>query len=628
VSETGQRESSVESTLNVTDLFHLLPVLGTGHSFITTLESDNQRLRSEVQQWKTEAQRLAQVLERLKFQQQTPRENVDPNQIQLAFDKLAADLLKHLAKPEAQELTGTPDAEQPPAKPRKHTPHGRGILPENLPTDTIVITPKNLPEGAQLIGEDVSYKLSYRRGSFRRLKIVRPRYALPSEFVGQCDGDEVQFFENTSFSALGTSVTIPEACSVPAQPSAVEPVESESTGVSTHPAESASVEQVEVEASLTAQGAPSGRGQTTVIQSNIPADVIPRGLPTVDLLANILVGKFADKLPFNRQQGIFGRTGTSITRTVMCQWTEAVSEKVRPLIAEMERDAREHADVIYTDSTGILVQDKQRCKKGSFWVYVSNNGHIIFRYASDGSGDEPKRFFAGFRGIVVADATATLDAIIGTFDGPSDRAGCYSHARRYFFKALETERDLALIGVGMVNRIFELERPWAKLPPAQRLSLRQTQCAPVFEALLGWAKEQFPRAEHGSRLYKALFYFINNERELRCFLRDGKVALTNNVSERQLRALVTGRANWMFIGGDHTGPWTANLSSLMGSCALNLLDPESYIRDLLRVLPYWPKDRLLELCPRDWTATRARLDPVELALPLGPLTIPPIASRP
>ena len=626
MNETEQHESpSAESTLAATDLLDILPGLDSEDPLVDKLESECKRLRSEVDQWKTEAQRLAQVLERLKFQQQTPRENVDPNQIQLAFDKLAADLLKHLAKGPPSDSPQAPDSSQPPAKTRKITPHGRGILPENLPTDTIVLTPKNLPPGAQLIGEDVSYKLSYRRGSFRRLKIVRPRYAVAAEFVGQCDGDQVQFFENSSFSALGTSVA-PEACSVPAQPSAVEPVESESLDASNQPVESASVEQDVVDASLTAEGAPGGRGQTTVIQSNIPADVIPRGLPTVDLLANVLVGKFADKLPFNRQQGIFDRTGTSITRTVMCQWTEAVSEKVRPLIAEMERDAREHADVIYTDSTGILVQDKQRCKKGSFWVYVSNNGHIIFRYASDGSGDEPKRFFAGFRGIVVADATATLDAIIGTFDGPLDRAGCYSHARRYFFKALETERELALIGVGMVNRIFELERPWAKLPPAQRLALRQKHCTPVFDALLGWAKEQFPLAEHGSRLYKALFYFINNEREFRCFLRDGKVALTNNVSERQLRALVTGRANWMFIGGDHTGPWTANLSSLMGSCALHGLDPESYLRDLLRVLPYWPKDRHLELCPRDWSATRARIDPVELALSLGPLTVPAAAS--
>jgi hypothetical protein len=30
------------------------------------------------------------------------------------------------------------------------------------------------------------------------------------------------------------------------------------------------------------------------------------------------------------------------------------------------------------------------------------------------------------------------------------------------------------------------------------------------------------------------------------------------------------------------------------------------------VLPHWPRERYLELAPRYWSATRARLDPKEL----------------
>lgn len=50
-----------------------------------------------------------------------------------------------------------------------------------------------------------------------------------------------------------------------------------------------------------------------------------------------------------------------------------------------------------------------------------------------------------------------------------------------------------------------------------------------------------------------------------------------------------------------------------------------YLRDILRGLPHWPRDRYLELAPKFWTATRARLDPTQLATDLGPLTVP---SRP
>ncbi len=39
------------------------------------------------------------------------------------------------------------------------------------------------------------------------------------------------------------------------------------------------------------------------------------------------------------------------------------------------------------------------------------------------------------------------------------------------------------------------------------------------------------------------------------------------------------------------------------------------------VLPHWPRDRYLELAPRYWRITRARLRADELADELGPLTI-------
>lgn len=548
-------------------------------ALLEQLAADNATLRSELQQWKSEAQRLAEVLERIKDQVRTPHEHVDPNQIQLAFERLAPELLS-VVLPDA----GTPASDDKKKTRRKITPHGRGILPEHLPVDTILITPSNLPEGAKVVGEDISWRLAYRRASFRRLKIVRPRYVVPTEAAASCDGDQARLIQNESYSAMQAQAQGADA-------------------------------QAAAAATTTA-------GDTTIVQASAPAELIMRGLPTSELLASILTGKFADKLPFNRQEGIASRSGVSVARNVMCQWTEAASESARYVVTAMEKDARDKAAVIHTDSTGILVQQKERCKKGAFWVYVSDNGHVIYRYSADASGAEPRKFFAGYRGIVVADATATLDAIIGTDDGPTDRAGCWSHARRYFYKAIETDRDLALIGLGLANRVFELERPWAGLPPSKKLALREQHSRPVFQALLDWCNEQLPHAENKSRLYKALFYFTNNQRDLSCFLRDGHVALTNNVSERELRRLVIGRANWLFVGSDDTAPWTGTITSLVGSCALHRLDPEAYLRDLFRVLPHWPKSRLLELCPRDWPVTRARLDAVELALPLGPLRVP------
>lgn len=58
------------------------------------------------------------------------------------------------------------------------------------------------------------------------------------------------------------------------------------------------------------------------------------------------------------------------------------------------------------------------------------------------------------------------------------------------------------------------------------------------------------------------------------------------------------------------------------------LDPEAYVRDLFRVLAYWPRDRYLELAPKYWTDTRARLDSNELDAEIGTLSVPDALMSP
>ena len=47
----------------------------------------------------------------------------------------------------------------------------------------------------------------------------------------------------------------------------------------------------------------------TITQAPVEAHVIDKGIPTTGLLAQVLVGKYADHLPLYRQEAIFGRAG-------------------------------------------------------------------------------------------------------------------------------------------------------------------------------------------------------------------------------------------------------------------------------------------------------------------------------
>lgn len=78
----------------------------------------------------------------------------------------------------------------------------------------------------------------------------------------------------------------------------------------------------------------------------------------------------------------------------------------------------------------------------------------------------------------------------------------------------------------------------------------------------------------------------------------------------------------MFYGSDVHAQAAAAIFSLVASCRLHSLDPEEYLDEVMRVLPYWPDSRYLELAPNHWGATRAKLLPAELDAPFGVFTIP------
>jgi hypothetical protein len=128
-------------------------------------------------------------------------------------------------------------------------------------------------------------------------------------------------------------------------------------------------------------------------------------------------------------------------------------------------------------------------------------------------------------------------------------------------------------------------------------------------------------------LRSALVYVTRQEQALRRVLENPHLKLDDNASGRALRKVAIGRKNWLFVGSDDHAQTTASLLSIVASAQLHDLEPEQYVRDLLRVLPHWPRDRYLELAPKDWRATRERLDAVQLEAELGPLTIPEAPTR-
>jgi hypothetical protein len=301
----------------------------------------------------------------------------------------------------------------------------------------------------------------------------------------------------------------------------------------------------------------------------------------------------------------------------------------------MRIHAMKTAYCIATDATGILVQpirthEKQRrpCKKGHYLVQIADRDHVFFEYLERETSAAIGAAFRGYSGYVQADAKSVFDVLFvppeQTDDGcERDEVGCLSHCRRKFWEATIAKDAVAREGLARLSRIFELDATWRSKPPSEIKRLRDQHLRPHVDAFFAWVDVEYEKVRHQRGLLcSALGYAHRQKPALTRFLDDGRLVLENNRSERALRSVAVGRKAWLFVGSDDHAVSTSHLFTLVASARLHGVDPEAYLRDMIRVLPHWPRDRYLELAPLFWKATRAQLITTELDAEIGPLTIP------
>jgi transposase len=386
-------------------------------------------------------------------------------------------------------------------------------------------------------------------------------------------------------------------------------------------------------------------GDESVIETApLPPECFPRSLAAPSLLAHVLVDKFCDGMPFNRIEDRLARDGVSVDRGTMSRWAEDAGATVgATVVAAARAEAWRTAFCIATDATGVAVQPlrrpdgkRQACRRGHFFVLIADRDHIFFEYTAKETSLFVAGMLRGYSGYVQADAKSVYDVLFrepgARIDDEADvrhEVGCWSHARRGFWEAASAKSEVGREGLARIGRFFDLEDAWRGSPPEQILSLRCRHLRPHMEAFFAWADVEYERVRNVRGVVRsALGYVVRQKAALMRVLDDGRLVLENNRSERELRRIAVGRRGWLFVGSDAHGESAGHLFSLIASARLHRLDPEAYLRDLFRILAHWPRERYLELAPKFWARTRARLHPVELAAEIGPLTVPPPAQQP
>jgi transposase len=379
-----------------------------------------------------------------------------------------------------------------------------------------------------------------------------------------------------------------------------------------------------------------------IVTAPLPKMLLSRCVVAPSLLAHIVSSKFRFGMPYFRQEQALAADGIELARSTMARCVEDTGASLGAVVLAMADDARRTAFCLSTDATGISIRpepladgSRQACRKGHFFVILADKKHVFFEYQAKHTRAAVCDMFRRFSGCIQADASAVYDALFRgeAVDDPADapiEIGCWAHCRRRFWEAAVVGYPIGREGLLRIRKFYQLDQSWADLPPSSRHKKRQAVLGPLIDEFFEWVLVEHARVKDERGLVPtALGYASRQEQGLRNFLRDGRLRMDNNTSEGALKPVCTGRRAWLFFGSDDHAQAAANLFSLIASCQLHGIDPEQYIAELIHVMPYWPRDRYLELAPACWRHTRERLLAVELSREIGPITVPsPLPSTP
>ena len=364
----------------------------------------------------------------------------------------------------------------------------------------------------------------------------------------------------------------------------------------------------------------SCRACEAIAQPPAPSHAIARGYAGPSLLAMILVEKYANHQPLNRQCEQYAREGVDIPLSTMADHVGAVAAALQPMHALIERHVLAAAR-LHGDDTTVPALAKGKTRIARLWTYVRDDRPFggpdppaaVFYYSADRRGTHPQEHLAAYSGILQADAYAGFNGVYQPDRKPGAivEAACWAHGRRKLFELADisaTARSgpraaispIALEAVRRIDAVFAAERAINGLLADRRLALRRVEIAPLVHDLLAWMTAERARLSRHNEVAKAMDYMLKRVDAFTRFLKDGRICLSNNAAERALRGVALGRKAWLFAGSDRGGERAAVLLTLIHTCKLNGVDPQAWLADVLARIADHKLAALAQLLPWNW----------------------------
>lgn len=368
------------------------------------------------------------------------------------------------------------------------------------------------------------------------------------------------------------------------------------------------------------------QGVDRLVQEPAEPQIIERGIPASGLVAYTLISRFADHVPYYRQEAINARSGVHTPRSTLAAWAGQAGAALHPLYEALKRFVLGSA-VVQADETTVDMLDPGagKTRKAYVWAYARGEFDprpgVVYDFCPGRGSKYPLAFLGGlpsppgsqadrpaesrdppWSGTLVCDRYGGYDSVLDPKVFPQRvSAACAAHARRKFDELAKSGKStLATQAIVRFAAIYHAEKSFAGMDGPTRTQARQRIAAPLWQELHTWLKLERGRVADGGATANAIDYSLNHWPALTRHLLDGAVPVDNNHLERQIKPWAMGRKAWLFCGSELAGQRAAVVMSLVQSAKLNGLEPWAYLRDVLDRLPTHLNSRIDDLLPHRW----------------------------
>lgn len=326
----------------------------------------------------------------------------------------------------------------------------------------------------------------------------------------------------------------------------------------------------------------------------VPVPPLAHSISTPSLIAQVMYQKFALGLPLSRQEKDWYRLGLVLSRSNMANWVIRCSEEwFEPVYWRIHEKLLE-CDLIHMDETRIQCnkeEGKLPSSESFIWVMRSAASEDIqaafFFYSRSRGGENARKLLKDFNGYLITDAYAGYDTVPDI-----KRVLCWSHARRYLIESIpldskgkEIPGSKGTEGREYINLLFKVEEEIKNLPYEEKKQKRQDASKPILDAFWTWVEKTSAMYTTNEKLTQALGYCQNQRKYLETFLEDGRIPLSNNYCEANIKPFATARRAWLFADTPKGAFANGVLYTLVESARANDLDVYEYLKHLLTEMP-------------------------------------------